>query len=183
VSAEDRARWEARYQQETAIGPPSPFLVALDGDLPQAGRALDVAGGSGGNARWLAARGLDVTLVDISARALALARSSGVPLTVAELDLDRDPLPAGPFDLVVCVHYLDRALFASFASVLRPGGLLVFVQPTRTNLTRHPHPSARFLLDDGELPHLLQGLEIVRYDEGWFPDDGRHEARLLARRR
>jgi tellurite methyltransferase len=184
VSAEDRARWDARYQQESTIGAPSPFLRTLDADLPRAGRALDVAGGSGRNARWLAERGLDVTLVDISSRALALAQGSGVRMQVAALDLDQDPLPAGPFDLVVCIHYLNRALFPAFRSLLQPRGLLVFVQPTRTNLTRNPHPSARFLLEDGELPGLVAGLEILRYEEGWSTDEGgsRHEARLLARR-
>jgi tellurite methyltransferase len=65
--------------------------------------------------------------------------------------------------------------------VLAPDGLLVFAQPTRSNLQRHPHPSARFLLEDGELPRLLQGLEVVSYSEGWT-DEGRHEARLVASR-
>jgi tellurite methyltransferase len=66
-----------------------------------------------------------------------------------------------------------------FSQVLAPGGLLVFAQPTRSNLQRNPHPSARFLLEDGELPQLLRGLKVISYTEGWT-EEGRHEARLVA---
>jgi len=50
------------------------------------------------------------------------------------------------------------------------------------DLTRHAKPGAAFLLEDGELPGLIRGgLRVERYEEGWF-EEGRHEARLLARR-
>jgi hypothetical protein len=52
--------------------------------------------------------------------------------------------------------------------------------PTRSNLERHTRPDPRHLLEDGELPGLVPGLEIVRYEEGWT-EQGRHEARLVAR--
>jgi tellurite methyltransferase len=63
----------------------------------------------------------------------------------------------------------------------------VFVQPTRSNLERHPRPGPAHLLDDGELPRLIAplALEVVRLEEGWFDphdEDARHEARLIARR-
>ena len=109
------------------------------------------------------------------------AREAGLPLGVARLDVEQEPLPPGPFALVLCLNYLWRPLFTAFPEVLAPGGLLVFAQPTRTNLERHAHPSARFLLEDGELPRLLQGLDLLSFSEGWT-DEGRHEARLVARR-
>src|SRR5436190_1959205 len=62
-----------------------------------------------------------------------------------------------------------------------PGGMLFYVQPTRKNLERHASPSERFLLEDGALPGLVWGLEILHYEEGWS-NEGRHEARLLAQR-
>jgi tellurite methyltransferase len=180
LSESERRRWDERYRRRGAeAAAASPFLDELDGLLPRQGRALDVAGGAGRHARWLARRGLAVTLVDISSEALALAGAGGVPLTLIRADLETDPLPPGPFDVVVSCHFLRRELFAAFPTVLAPGGLLVYVQPTRSNLLRHPSPSARFLLEDGELPGLVQGLEILRYQEGWF---GQHEARLVARR-
>ncbi len=180
----DRERWNARWRSGAGDADPSAFLVELDPLLPRAGTALDVAGGAGRNAVWLARRGLAVTCADVSPVALALARgrasAAGVALRTVVVDLEREPLPRGPFDLIVSVDFLHRPLVAAAADALAPGGLLVMVQATRTNLTRNPHPSARYLLDDGELPGLVGGLRIVRYAEGWF--DGRHEARVLASR-
>jgi SAM-dependent methyltransferase len=184
------ARWDARHR-EAAPREPSSFLQALDPILPRSDgsgdrtpRVLDVAGGPGHNAVWLAARGLDVTLADVSAVALDLARqaarAAGVSLRLLQVNLERASLPAGPFDLIVSLNFLWRPLFAVYPSALARGGLLVFLHPTRRNLERNPSPSARYLLDDGEVRHLLQGLEVVRLEEGWF--DGRHEARLVARR-
>lgn len=185
MSQDDRQRWNDRYRQAPAAREPSEFLCSLADRLPMTGRALDLAGGQGHDARWLARRGLDVTLVDVSDVALeqaeALARDAGVPLKTRQLDLETEALPPGPFDLVVCLNYLWRPLFAALPSVLAPGGLFVFAQPTRSNLQRHPHPSARFLLEDGELPAMLMGLQSLSFTEGWT-DTGRHEARVLARR-
>jgi tellurite methyltransferase len=167
---------------------PSAFLLSLDDQLPRSGRALDVAGGAGRNAVWLARRGLAVTLVDISSEALTLARGhasrAGVTLDLRELDLEREPLPPGPFDLILCFNFLRRELFPRFREHLGPDGWLVYLQPTRSNLLRHPRPPAAFLLEDGELPAQLSGLEILSYEEGWFgqeEEEPRHEARLVAR--
>jgi SAM-dependent methyltransferase len=185
MSAADREKWDARYRTQGAeSSQPSPFLTSLD--LRQSGRALDVAGGAGRNAIWLAQRGLDVTLVDISREALALARAAAgeLPLSLICADLEAEPLPAGPFDLIISFNFLRRDLFEAFPASLAPGGLLVYLQPTRSNLQRHARPPAAFLLEDGELPTLVRGLETIRYEEGWFSDgdEPRHEARLVARR-
>jgi tellurite methyltransferase len=192
MSAGDRERWDTRYRRPGAARrAPSAFLCSLEHLLPAAAprspapRALDVAGGAGRNAIWLARRALDVTLADVSPVALDLARAeaaaAGVVLRLLEVDLETEPLPPGPFDLIVSIDFLCRPLFAAFAAALAPGGLLVYLQPTRTNLERHASPSAAYLLEPGELPRLAVGLEPVRAEEGWFDD--RHEARLVARRR
>jgi len=183
MSEDDRQRWNSRYQEQSGAREPSAFLRSLADQLPRTGRALDVAGGRGHEALWLARRGLDVTLADVSEVALErageAAREAGLALGLQRLDVETEPLPPGPFALVLCLNFLWRPLFAAFPKVLAPGGLLVFAQPTRTNLQRHPHPSARFLLDEGELPRLLHGLAVVSYTEGWT-EEGRHEARLVA---
>jgi 2-polyprenyl-3-methyl-5-hydroxy-6-metoxy-1,4-benzoquinol methylase len=166
--------------------PPSSLVTELEPILPKKGRALDLAGGRGRHALWLARLGLDVTLVDVSGVGLELARqaaeSAGVKLETEQRDLEAAPFPAGPWDLILCFHYLQPSLFTAFPEALAPGGLLIFVQPTMKNLERHTRPSARFLLQEGELRGLVQGLEILRYDEGWLQED-RHEARVVARRK
>jgi len=184
MAEDDRARWDARWAEHGAFAAPSSFLLSLDDLLPRTGTALDVAGGAGRNAVWLARRGLAVTVVDVSPVALRRAAETAaaveVSLNLVEADLDEALLPAGRFDLVVSIDFLSRPLLARFADVLSPGGILVYLQATRRNLERNAHPSARFLLVEGELPPLVRGLDILRYAEDWF--EGRHEARLVARK-
>jgi tellurite methyltransferase len=182
----DRQRWDARYRERGPGHPePSPFLLSLDALLPRRGRALDVAGGTGRHALWLARRGLDVTLADLSPVALEVARSAatavGSPLRTLAVDLEAEPFPAGPWDLVVIVDFLWRPLFDVVPSALAAGGLLVVAHPTDSNLQRHSQPGPRHLLRDGELLGLVHGLEVIRAEEGWT-EGGRHEARLVARR-
>lgn len=185
VGERDRERWNERYRAGDPPPPPSPFLLGLDALLPHRGRALDVAGGAGRHALWLARRGLAVTLADVSdvalAQAASTARAEGLPLETVRVDLERDPLPAGPFELVLCTYFLHRPLFAALPEALAPGGLLVFAHATRTNLTRHPRPGPDHVLEDGELPGLVRGLEVIRAEEGWL-ESGRHEARVVARK-
>ena len=199
MSAEERERWNAHYR-ETGHAPEQParFLRAIGDLLPTRGRALDVAGGSGRNALWLARHGLDVTLVDIAEEGLALATQAaqrqGTGLRTVCRDLDGlDGLEDaragaqlhGPWDVIVVVHFLLRSLIPGLAASLAPGGLLVLAHPTVTNLQHHARPSRRYLLEDRELPGLLPDLgadlEPVLYREGWN-EDGRHEAEVVARR-
>lgn len=182
----DHRKWDGRYARgEHASEQPSPMLASLAAWLPPAGRALDVAGGAGRNAIWLARRGLSVTLADISAVGLALAtqraRQSNVRLTTVQVDLEQEPLPPGPWQLIVCVLYLYRPLFAQFSTELAPGGTLIVIHPTDSNLRRHARPPPRFLLRDGELPQLVHQLDIVHSQEGWSIEN-RHDAVLVARR-
>lgn len=188
MSQADREKWDARYREGWPEGAePSPWLVSLDPILPRVGRALDLAGGAGRHAVWLARRGLHVLVADVSEVGLGLARATagraGVLVETRAIDLEAEPLPEGPWDVVLSFHFLRRELFAQLPGVMAPGGLLVFDHQTRSNLERHPRPPAAFLLDDGELPSLVAptGLEVVRYEEGWL-DEGRHEARMIARK-
>ena len=172
MSLDDQVRWDATYRERGAgSAQPSSFLVAIEGLLPTSGRALDVAGGAGGNAVWLARRGLEVTVADISPVGLALAHRNaefeGLRLRTLKTDLERDPFPLGPWDLILCVRFLWRPLFAVIPDELSPGGVLVVVHPTRTNLLRHERPGLHHLLEDGELPGLVPGLDVVHYEEGW----------------
>lgn len=182
----DQQKWDAKYAVAADVPrEPSAVLRSLDALLPRSGRALDVAGGAGRNAIWLAQRGLDVTISDVSPWGLALAceraRDVGVSIRPLCTDLEDAPFPAGPWDLILCVCYLWRPLYSVYPRVLSPGGLLVVIQPTKKNLERHAKPPAGFLLNDGELPGLVDGLEIVHYHEGWQAD-GRHDAVVVARK-
>src|SRR4029450_9992686 len=139
MSLADRQKWDAKYAAaDAAPREPSAVLVGLADYLPEHGRALEIAGGAGRNAIWLAQRGLDVTIADISPIGLGVAgeraAAAGVRITTIAIDLERDALPAGAFDLVVSVCYLWRPLFAEIPRLLAPGGRLVVIQPTKRNL-------------------------------------------------
>lgn len=182
----DRQKWNAKYEAGFAAEQaPSRVLVGLEKYLPTSGRALEIAGGAARNGIWLAQRGLNVTVADISAVGLAMAREraaeAGALISTLETDLQDQPFPAGPWDLILSICYLWRPLFAQYPAALAPGGLLVVIQPTKTNLLRHDKPPADFLLDDGELPHLVAGLKLLHYAEGWQAD-GRHDAVIVAAR-
>src|SRR5689334_8976352 len=98
----DRERWNARWRERAAeLEDASPFLVEHAGLLGPPGKALDLAGGAGRNAIWLARRGFDVTLVDVSDVALdkaeQRAKRLGVDRRLRLLRLDLEaPLPLAP---------------------------------------------------------------------------------------
>src|SRR5262249_30973743 len=107
VVESDREKWNARWRERAATpSVASPFVVSLAATLPSSGRALALAGGAGRHAVFLAQRGLAVTLVDVSDAALELAgaaaHAAGVSLATARLDLSVEPLPSGPWDVILC---------------------------------------------------------------------------------
>src|SRR4051812_22496005 len=153
MPAADREKWNAKYSlADTAPSQPSAVLLTLANYLPRRGRALDIAGGAGRNALWLAQRGLDVTIADISPVGLQTARQraaeQGLTLNTLEIDLEQQPLDLPPFDLILSVGYLWRPFFAEFPRLLSPGGILAVIQPTKRNLERNDKPPAPYLLEE-----------------------------------
>ena len=151
-------------------------LVLVSRTLAQVEDAAAEASVAGADASALA--------VDVSPAGLELARRNarvaGCEIRTRVLDLESAELPAGPFDAIACFHYLQRDLFPGLVRRLAPGGWLCVEIATRRNLERHARPSARFLLEPGELPELARPLEAAYYREGWFDD--RCLARLAARK-
>jgi tRNA (cmo5U34)-methyltransferase len=130
--------------------------IATATEAVRATAILDLGSGTGETlARVLPRhRGARVVGVDESEGMLGVARARltdyDVTLLVADL---LDPLPPGPFDLVVsalAVHHLDgpgkATLFSRVAAALRPGG--------------------RFVLGDVVLP-AAGGAEVIDLTEGW----------------
>jgi SAM-dependent methyltransferase len=187
----DRERWNARWRERAAeLEDAAWFLPAHAHLLGASGKALDLAGGAGRNAIWLARRGYDVTLVDVSDVALDKAEQRATRLGVAarmrflRIDLE-GPIGLAPlFDVVLVAHYLDRERRDGFLELLVDDGILIAANPTVTNLDRHERPSARFLVERGELAGWATslGLEVLASREDWT-DDGNHEALLIARKR
>jgi hypothetical protein len=117
---------------------------------------------------------------------LALARQRAAEavanLTTTQVDLEHgNTFPRTSYDLVLSNCYLNRALLGRSSELLASGGTLVVIQPTRRNLERHEKPPRDFLLDEGELPRLVTGVDVLHYEEGWLADE-RHDAVLVGRR-
>lgn len=185
MAEDDRARWDRRWAEQThEHTTPPDWIGELESEFPKERRALDVACGAGRAALWLARRGFRVTAVDISpvglARVEEVACAEGLRVETQALDLEREPLPEGPWDLISCIAYLQRDLFPAFRDRLAPNGLLVCGNATLRNLERHDRPPARFLLGENELLRLCAPLRIVYYREGWVGDHA--VARVVARK-
>ncbi|MFE6778772.1 class I SAM-dependent methyltransferase [Streptomyces sp. NPDC057702] len=115
--------------------PPQLFddLAELAGTGPGC-RVLEVGPGTGQATVPLAERGCRITAVEQGASMAAVARRNLAGYAAAEVlvaDFETWPLPAEPFDAVVCAtafHWLDPAVrMARVADALRPGGALAVV--------------------------------------------------------
>jgi ribosomal protein L11 methylase PrmA len=89
-------------------------------DLITAGmRVLDLACGSGGNAIAAAELGAKVVAVDRDPEQLKAAEEAAGKANVAvqfvAADLTSDPIPDGPYDVVMAFSYLDRERMPRFS--------------------------------------------------------------------
>ena len=183
----DALKWNQRYQQEKfkSFEQPRQFLVENAGYLPQAGLALDMAMGLGGNAGFLINHGLRVIGLDISTVAVFDAKSRYPSLMAAVVDLSRVVLPPERFDVIINFYYLQRDLWPVYQRALRRGGLLVFESLTLKMLEQSADIDTEFLLAPGELQQGFRDLRILDYREDWVLNDKGYSkavASLVARK-
>jgi ubiquinone/menaquinone biosynthesis C-methylase UbiE len=122
--------WNARYQQgdvpwDSGIRSRELARVIEDG-LVQPCRALEIGCGTGTNAVFLAQQGFDVTGIDLSPKALALAEQkaddAGVKATFLKADVCSLRVDLGVFDFVFdrgCYHCVRRTDLAGLLDTLR----------------------------------------------------------------
>jgi SAM-dependent methyltransferase len=147
----DRDAWEQRWRQKRGVAhPANPYLAEAADDLVP-GTALDAGCGVGAEALRLASSGWQVTAVDLSAEALALAAENAAAHEAAErVRWIRADLttwnPETRFDLVT-THYAHPAMphpefYDRIAAWVAPGGSLLIVghreDPPGRDHHRHP---------------------------------------------
>jgi SAM-dependent methyltransferase len=174
---EQRELWSTNPRDWAEIAEPEnrklfDELLDLTGVAPGT-QLLDIACGSGYAAALAAARGAEVTGVDIAPALLEIARERTPQGTFLEGEMDALPLPNHRFDVVTSVNGFQFAIdpptaFAEAARVLTPGGRLAaatFAEPERNEGTAL-HLAMKSLVDepaeDGYTPYSLSapgGLE------------------------
>jgi tellurite methyltransferase len=188
MSTTDAERWNKRYRQSPEAGRTQPraFLIEQAGQLPERGRALDVAMGLGSNAGFLIERGWQVVGVDVSEVAARYARAHQPQLHALVADLTNFDFPADvTFDVILNLYYLQRDLWPRYRRWLRSGGLLIFETLTLEMLKYRSDLPPDYLLAPDELRSAFADWEILVYREGVVErgtNSVRAAASLVARR-
>lgn len=174
---DDRERWNEKYRTGSAVpAEADPLLEEMAAELTP-GYALDLAGGGGRNAIWLAQRGWRVVLTDLADEAIAMAaarsaeagaeletRCESVQETMAWATRQRDA-EGVRFDLILVFRFLVREIFEELPGLLKPGGLLLYKSFTLEK-PRFANGDARaYALRPGELRTAFPALETVLYRE------------------
>ncbi len=181
-SEEQRARWDLKYEQGLpSLTEPDPFFISayerfVEPSFPQAGTALDLAGGLGRHSLWLAGKSWQVSVVDVSEVAIQKLSQAALQQNV-ELDLvvgDASDYKFEParFDLIVLFYHFDRNLFPKIVSALKPGALLICKMSLRWDSGEALTTSGTNPLHRNELPSLVAGLHLLHHGERPVRDRG-----------
>ena len=181
-SEDQKARWDSKYEQGLpSLTEPDPFFISayerfVTSSLPKPGAALDLAGGLGRHALWLASRGWQVTVVEISDVAIGKLSPAALELNV-NVDLfagDAAEFRFEPahFDLIVLFYHLDRSLFPRIVSALKPGGLLICKMSLRWDSGEGLTTASTNPLHRNELPSLVPELDVLHHQERPVRDRG-----------
>jgi SAM-dependent methyltransferase len=148
----------------------SPWVRRFAPLAASGGAVLDIACGGGRHLRLFAGAGHPVTGIDRNLDGVAdLTGRPGIDLVQADLE-DGSPWPLPPerrFAAVVVTNYLHRPLLPLLASLLAPGGVLIYETFAIGN-ERFGRPSSpAFLLEPGELLKVAaRGLQVVAFEQG-----------------
>jgi SAM-dependent methyltransferase len=177
-----RTHWDLKYEQGLpSLEKPDPFfLSAFDqfvaNSFPNGVTALDLAGGIGRHALWLARRNWQVTVVDISEVAIRKlgqnAQRFDLPLNLLALDAREYAFEPASFDLVVMFYHLDRDICPKVLSTLKPGGFLICKSSVCWNSYEGMAPANIQPLAKGEILSLFPELPVLHHQERPVRDRG-----------
>ena len=191
MTVDEKTIWNRKHSERSHSSlTPDPLLVsAYDEFLASVppGHALDVAGGVGRHAIWLAERGWRVKLVDISDIGIQQTQENAkhtktderIVTEICDLDEAQD-FGREQYDLVLVFFFLQRELFPALIPALKPGGHLIYKTYTteQKRFTGGPsHPM--FLLEPNELLHAFSSMRVLHYHE---TIQGKGTAELVARK-
>lgn len=199
---DDRERWNEKYRTDDEFDLPDDPIPALerwrdalpggqvtDGDEESehsraGGRAVDVATGTGRNARFLAAEGYDVDAVDVSDEALdraaRAADAQGVDDRIdwIRADVDEFELERSTYDVITVSFFAALDRLPDLKEALAPGGILVYEHHLRSSDPIDIGPSTdRYRFRSNDLLRACLDLTVLDYRERTRVDDeGRTQA-------
>jgi SAM-dependent methyltransferase len=172
---DSRALWDLKYEHGLpSLTTPDPFFVSayenfVRPSLANPGIALDLAGGLGRHALWLADRKWRVTVVDVSAVAIGKLRKaadrSNVELDLLTLDTATYEFGSERFDLVVLFYHLDRSLFPKIMCSMNVGGFVICKMAISWGSENGAGTNQENPLAQDELPLLFSDLQVVDHHE------------------
>jgi SAM-dependent methyltransferase len=172
----EREKWNQRYLDGThgTLPPDRLLMEAFDRYIeplfPNAGRALDIAGGTGRHAIFLAEKGWRVTLTDIAETGVLNARknagsvASRIDFRVE--DLTRFDGSRESYDLITVFFFVRREMFGELVTALTPGGLLIYKGYTHGQAKFGGGPTnPEYLFGENELLESFRDLHVLHYAE------------------
>jgi len=176
------SHWNLKYEQGLpSLEKPDPFFVSafnqfVADQFPNGGTALDLAGGVGRHALWLAKRNWRVTVVDISEVAIhkldQKALQLDLRLNLFALDATEYQFEPGHFDLIVMFYHFDRDICPRILAALKPGGFLICKSSLSWDIYEGANLTSTKLLEKGEILSMFPELRTVYHQERPVLDRG-----------
>ncbi len=185
--------WDERFRTGQYPQDPEPSeMLRRYVDPASAGRALDVAAGTGRNAVFLAEEGYRVDALDGSRAGLETARERAADRNVADrlecihADIPSYTFPERAYDLVTISFYRAIDRFPDIKESVADGGLLFVEHHLRTTDPVSSGPSGdRYRFAANELLNSMLDLTVLGYEaRAETRSDGRNAAlaRIVARK-
>lgn len=165
--------WDERFRSGEYPRCPDPSTVLVDHvESFPAGRALDVACGTGRNAVFLAAAGYEVDAIDQSREGLRITRRNATDrgvadrLNLVQADVPTYSFPEAAYDVVTISFYRALARFSDIKEALAPGGVLFVQHHLRTSDDVDLGPSSdRYRFAANELLYACLDMTVLYYEE------------------
>ncbi|ACM92611.1 tellurite resistance protein TehB [Nautilia profundicola AmH] len=147
---EEKLKWNEKYKTLT----PKPPSVLINYIPTANAKALDLAGGYGRNAKALADKGYDVTLIDISE--IGISKINDNRIKTFCLDLDSYMIPKNEYDVILMIKYFNLNLLKQIPSALKKGGYFVF-----ETIRKYPISKEEFF-------EIFKDFEVIYFSEKPF---------------
>jgi SAM-dependent methyltransferase len=179
---ERRSHWNLKYEQGLpSLEKPDPFYLSafaqfVADQFPNGGTALDLAGGIGRHALWLARRNWQVTAVDISEVAIRKlsqkAKQHNLTMDLFALDAREYQFKPACFDLIVMFYHFDRDICPRVFLALKPGGFLICKSSLSWDSYEGAAPLSIRPLAKSEILSMLPELQVMHHQERPVRDRG-----------